>query len=160
MGLIQKGIKRSGSTKPLLRSKKRKGVGGRSNIVPKQKKPKSISNLIKEADRLWSNKVREIQPLKTRYLNCFTCGIKKSNKKLQCGHYITRAIKLLRWHPDNCRVQCVGCNIFKKGNVTEFRVNLIKEIGETRVSFLEENRHHSMKLTRPYLENLIKELST
>lgn len=158
MWLIQKGIKKNGLTKPLFGRLKSKGVGGRSNIVLKKRKKKSISKLIEDADAHLSYKVRELNKDGAE-LPCFTCGALYGKRKLQCGHYITRAIKLLRWHPDNCRPQCVGCNIFKKGNVTEFRINLIKEIGEARVNFLEENRHHSMKLTRPYLENLIKELS-
>lgn len=34
-----------------------------------------------------------------------------------------------RWDEENVRVQCVGCNVFKNGNYTEYSYRLLKEIG-------------------------------
>lgn len=42
-----------------------------------------------------------------------------------------------RWSEDNCRPQCVACNIFNQGNIQMYRIGLIKEIGEQRVSLIE-----------------------
>lgn len=126
----------------------------------KAKKPKvkSISKLMREADRLFSIKVRE-KGAQNDTNHCFTCGNGFLIRHLQCGHYISRAVKCLRWEKNNCRPQCVGCNIFKKGNIIEFRINLVEDIGDVKVEEMESRRKESFKLTRPYLENLIKELS-
>ena len=61
------------------------------------------------------------------YNTCFTCGVRKSIKELQNGHYQSRSFMSTRFDPDNCRPQCVACNIFKRGNLTEFAYRLEEE---------------------------------
>lgn len=124
-------------------------------------KPLSISKLIKEADRLFSLKVRMRGAwLKDgEYWNrCYTSGYEAPVKKLHCGHYLSRYFKAARWHEDNARPQSIMANMWMKGDLVRYRQNLVKEIGEARVLAVEALRDATIKLTREYLTSLIEEL--
>lgn len=153
-------IKRKGN---YLRPKglKRVAVPKRANKRPSKPKQKSISKLIKEADRLFSIFVRSTALGGMEgYNNCFTCGRMSETKKLHCGHYLSRFYKAARWDYDNARPQCMMCNLWKRGDPITFRQNLVKEIGIERVEAVEAKRTTSTKLTREFLEALIISLST
>lgn len=145
----------------ILRAKK--GTGGRRGIVRKRpKKPKipSISKLIKEADRLWSLIVRQNAYPKDKEIKyCYTCNHPSHWKKMHNGHYLSRYYKAARWNEDNCRIQCMMCNLWKRGDPIAFRQNLVEEIGEARVLAVEKLRDAPLKLSREYLEELIKSLT-
>lgn len=68
---------------------------------------------------------------------CISCGSRKHWKEIQNGHYMSRRFYTTRWCEDNCRPQCVACNIFNQGNIQAYRVALIKQIGEQRVNLVE-----------------------
>lgn len=120
----------------------------------------SISKLIKTADTLFSTKVRQMAwPHDKEVKYCFTCNHPNHWKKMHCGHYLSRYYKAARWNYDNARIQCMMCNLWKKGDTVVFRRNLISEIGETRVLTVEALRDAPIKLTREFLEEKIKELS-
>ena len=147
------GIKRKGGK---LRIRGLKRATGHSRRQKGGKIP-SISKLIKEADRLFSLKVRGADVIGAGNA-CFTCGKWYPAKKLQCGHFLSRYYKAARWDFDNARPQCMMCNLWKRGDPIVFRQNLIKEIGIERVEAVEKRRHQSIKLTREYLEELITSL--
>ena len=42
-----------------------------------------------------------------------------------------------RFAEDNCRPQCVACNIFNQGNIQMYRRALVRSIGEQRVDMIE-----------------------
>lgn len=46
---------------------------------------------------------------------------------MQNGHWIPRNNLATRFSEENCRPQCVGCNMFQRGRPDVFAVNLIKE---------------------------------
>lgn len=134
----------------------------KSKGLKTQKKPKSISKLIKEADALFSRQVRMRgawqDPRGVWWNRCFTTGYEAPVSKLHAGHYLSRYYKAARWHRDNCRPQSVMANIWMKGDSVKFRQNLVKEIGEERVLAVEALRDAPIKLSREYLENLIRSL--
>lgn len=146
-----------------------KRKNGLQRLKTARTRKKTKSKLIKDADRLFSLKVRQypfyrsfllVHPEIMDGLNiCYTCGRITEWKKLHCGHYLSRFYKSARWDFDNARPQCMMCNLWKKGDPIIFRQRLIKEIGIERVKAVEAKRHQSTKLTREYLENKIKELS-
>lgn len=150
-----------------VKSLGRKGPGVHPRAKQRLKKPKSITKLIKEADTVFSRKVRTsnkdgtvLTDMEGNEVNqCFTCLGIFLVKRLHCGHYLSRWYKSARWDFDNARPQCMMCNLYKKGDAVRFRQNLIKEIGEARVLAVEAKRNVSTKLTREYLENLIANLS-
>ena len=50
---------------------------------------------------------------------------------------MSRRYMSTRFSEDNCRPQCVACNIFNQGNIQMYRRTLIKQIGEARVDIIE-----------------------
>ena len=132
---------------------------------PRKKKraEKSISQLIGIADKLFSVRVRTpetpMQDMEGNDVNqCYTCLGIFLVKRLHAGHYLSRWYKAARWDKDNARPQCFACNIMRKGDAVKFRQHLVQEIGEKRVKAVEAKRNVHVKLTREYLENLIKTL--
>lgn len=61
-----------------------------------------------------------------------------------------------RWEPDNCRPQCVGCNIFGAGKILDFEDKLVEELGEKRVKELKESRKQVLKLKPAWYEEQIQ----
>ena len=83
------------------------------------------------------------------YCRCISCGKVFPWKEIQCGHYMSRRYMSTRFSEDNCRPQCVACNIFNQGNIQMYRRALIKQIGEQRVDLIEvrartENKNWSL----------------
>jgi len=89
----------------------------------------SISQLKKKADKIFSLYIRK------RDGACFTCG---NSENLQCGHYIPRDCLELRYDEKNCHAQCVGCNVFRKGNYTVYAMNLMRKYGDNILYDLDE----------------------
>lgn len=138
--------------KPMVRKPTRKGRLKRPRTV-------SISKLMQRADALLSSRTRQRGASSDGYNVCYTCGNVRPWKKLHNGHYLSRFYKAARWHEDNCRPQCMMCNLWKRGDPIRFRQNLINEIGEARVLAVEALRNAPIKLSREFLEAKIKELS-
>ena len=40
---------------------------------------------------------------------------------------MSRARYATRWHEDNCRPQCYGCNVMQQGRQYDFAINLNRE---------------------------------
>ena len=97
--------------------------------VKKPKKP-TVSQLKKKADQIVSEYVRRsAADPHTGLATCYTCGVQKPWKEQQCGHYISRGANILRYDQRNLRVQCVGCNVFRKGNYPAYAAALVRECG-------------------------------
>ena len=65
---------------------------------------------------------------------------------MQCGHFVPRQYLATRWSENNCRPQCVGCNVWGRGQLLDFEENLIEEIGKKGVEKLKHSRHQILKL--------------
>lgn len=57
--------------------------------------------------------------------------------RIQNGHYMSRKYLSTRFDENNCRPQCVSCNVFQQGNIQLYRRNLIEEIGNEMVDAVE-----------------------
>lgn len=90
-------------------------------------KQKTSAQLKKELDGLFSKWVRLSHASKAGFVRCYTCGVLKFWKKIQNGHFISRAYLAVRFDPRNCKPQCPGCNIFGHGRLVEFAARLEKE---------------------------------
>jgi hypothetical protein len=114
------------------------------------RKPPSLPKLKAKALSLYSELVK-LRASQNGNLRCYTCDkpLQLNTKECQLGHFLPRGgYPGLTFHPDNSRVQCSGCNVFKHGNITEFRIRLIEEIGIKAVEDLEARRHEQVKLMR------------
>jgi hypothetical protein len=121
----------------------------------------SIIQLKKEADKLYSKKLRADAADKNGMVHCYTCLTIKPIKKMQCGHFVSRLVTALRYHPKNTRPQCIACNMFNQGRLDVFAANLIKEYGEGIIEELQELKKKKLtpKETREMLERVIAECS-
>jgi len=80
--------------------------------------------------------------------------VAKPISEMQNGHYISRSKLATRFDEENCRPQCVGCNIFKKGNYTAYALRLNREDPEL-LERLERKSNKIFKISNEYLENII-----
>lgn len=134
------------ATKPRVALKKR----STGKLGGKKKKLKTQAQLKKQLDSVFSVYIRQKYPAR-----CYTCGVSKRRKDLQCGHFISRQYLMTRWHENNCRPQCVGCNVFGNGKPLDFEENLKKELGEQYVEDMKKTRHQMLKVDRHWYQEQI-----
>lgn len=115
----------------------------------KSKKIDSKKKLTKQLDKVFSLYIRN------RDRKCYTCKRVYPVSELQCGHYVSRSYRSLRYDERNCHAQCVGCNVFRKGNMTVYAINLVNDYG---VDLLREFEQKKLLLgpTTLELKKLIK----
>lgn len=95
-------------------------------IKAKKVKKKTNARLKKELDKIFSQYIRQ-KYAKDGIVKCYTCGSAKTIKEIQNGHFVSRSYLATRFSEDNCRPQCVGCNVFGGGRLPIFGSNLEKE---------------------------------
>ena len=89
---------------------------------------------------------------------CISCGWDEKCQ-MHAGHYRSSgSAPALRFEPLNCHLQCAQCNRHKSGNLTNYRSNLIKKIGLTKVEWL-EGMHPVHPLSIDALKQLYKKYS-
>lgn len=91
----------------------------------------------KKLDEVFSQYIRLKHSDSHGYCKCISCGKIHFWKEIQNGHYMSRRYLSTRYSEDNCRPQCVACNIFNQGNAQMYRRALVKEIGEDKVNLIE-----------------------
>lgn len=131
--------------KSTLATKKR----SKATTAPKKPKSKTQAQLKKQLDTVFSLYIRKVHPAR-----CYTCG--KTDTALQCGHFISRAYLATRFHENNCRPQCVGCNIFGHGKPLDFEERLKQELGEQYVEDMKKLRHQIVKYDRAWYGDKIE----
>jgi hypothetical protein len=110
---------------------------------------KTQAQLKKELDRVFSLYIRAKYPRV-----CYTCGA--TGKTLQNGHFVARNYLATRFEEDNCRPQCVGCNLFGGGKPLDFEEHLIKDLGKKRVEEMKKKRHEITRLSPAWYEERIE----
>lgn len=113
--------------------------------LPKKIKKPTLSQLRRKLDKVFSEFIRQ----RDKGI-CCTCGKQDTWKYMQCGHYISRSSLATRYNEINCHCQCVGCNIFKKGNMPSYTLFLQKKYGYEIIQSLYKK---SLEITKdfPYL---------
>jgi len=122
-----------------------------------KKKKKTRSKLIKELDAIFSRYIRLLYADKKWMVMCYTCWKKEHWKKAQNGHFISRKYLISRRDVENCRVQCVWCNIFKSWNYIEYTRKMIDEKWREFVEHLVKQKKKIYKIKTYELEEMIKE---
>jgi hypothetical protein len=90
---------------------------------------KNISQLEKEADRLFSLLVRQ-KNAEDGYVFCCTCGKLMRWRESHNGHFMSRRHKSTRYHEKNTSPQCTYCNTYDQGKQFEFGIFLDKKHGK------------------------------
>lgn len=129
-------------------------VPKREKLLASQTNPRK--RLILELDRYCSLCVRIEASDKFGIASCFTCGKRYPYKMMDNGHYRSRQFGGTRFDFDNMRPQCQNCNRLLHGNLSRYRENLIREIGEERVDALDLKKNN--KISTVELENLLVEI--
>ena len=139
-----------------------------------QKSVKKALKAQKQHDRKWKVGNRTISEWTKRvqvefnkwvrsrdaHLPCVSCGTTNPRHTgkggaWDCGHYMSRGSHPeLRFTEDNAARQCKKCNSFGSGRHPEFRLELIKRIGQDRVDWL-EGPHEPKQYRREELEELL-----
>lgn len=101
-----------------------------------KEKHKSITWFINDARVVFQKWVR----LRDANDGCISCG-NKTATQYDAGHYFkAETITGLIFHPDNCHKQCSRpCNKDLAGDLINYRIALVKKIGEQRVHWMENN---------------------
>jgi ssDNA-binding Zn-finger/Zn-ribbon topoisomerase 1 len=87
---------------------------------------------------------------------CISCQ-KPLPLKYDAGHfYSVGNYPAIRYNLDNCHAQCIHCNHHRGGNIHEYKIGLIKRIGEDRVEALTEIRNASRKYSVPELKEMLE----
>lgn len=108
---------------------------------------KSIGDLRREAQTAFNQYIR----LRDMHRGCISCGTRNAGQ-YHAGHYRTRAAApQLAYNCLNTWGQCAQCNHFLSGNITAYRIELIKRIGIDRVERLESDQGTSSKDPAYYL---------
>ena len=119
-------------------------------LRPKKKsKAITLPKLTEKAQKVFNAWIRE----RDKYKGCISCG----GKVEQAGHFYSQGHhSALRFNEINTNGQCVRCNHFLSGNLNQYRVNLIKRVGEQAVLLLDSQARKPKKWTRFELEQIIE----
>lgn len=125
----------------------------------KEQRLKKQNKIIKDWNKEKKKRKEELEPLSffinklQKYFNkyvrlrdnkkpCISCNRSNKGVKVNAGHlYNVGDYPEVRFNEINVNLQCEHCNNFKRGNVIEYRKNLIKRIGEENVLELEALLH-------------------
>jgi len=135
-------------------------------------KKTSKQRLTEKLDEVFSQYIRLKYADANGYCRCISCGKVHHWKQIQNGHYMSRRHLATRWSEDNCRPQCVACNIFNQGAAQGFRLGLLKDhsshyrlagkspedawkAAENRVNLIEARAHETTKLSEFELKSMI-----
>lgn len=112
----------------------------------------SVQFLKKRLDNVFSQFIR----LRDKGV-CFTCGIVKSWREQQNGHYISRGFNSLRFDERNCNCQCVSCNVFRHGNMDVYALKLTEKYGADILKELSNEKRKIKQFTAEELKKLINQ---
>ena len=111
----------------------------------------TVAKLKKVADKVFSKWLRKRDKNK-----CFTCGRFAEH----AGHYVSRAFNSLRYDERNVNAQCVGCNIFRYGNMDVYALNLIKKHGKDILIDLAKDKRKIKQFSVKELQDIITKYDT
>lgn len=103
--------------------------------MAKSKKDKSYWE--KKLDEIFSQYIRLKHSDSNGVCRCITCGKPVFWKDIQNGHYMSRVYRSTRFDENNCRPQCMPCNVFLHGNISKFRKSLVEELDGEMVDMIE-----------------------
>ena len=127
-------MKRSGFKKKIGKGLKRSGFK-----VKKRVKSKTTKKYLAKSAKSWKKKAWEkFSELVRRKANgvCFTCLKKGDWKEMHAGHFIHSRLDL---DERNVRCQCPHCNTFLHGNLGNYALHLMEEIGIEGVNQLKKD---------------------
>ena len=119
------------------------------------KKKTTRKNLVKRLDTVFSLYIR-LREADNEMVKCFTCEkVSHYKKNMQCGHFQSRAKYSTRWDPNNCQVQCYGCNVMQQCRQYQFGLNLEQKYGKGTAEKLLIKSQKTVKYSNEDLQEMI-----
>ena len=113
----------------------------------------SLPELKKKVWKVFSSYIRQKYADEYGYDTCYTCGVRKPWKEMQCGHGFGGRNNSILFDEELVRPQCRQCNIFKGGNYDIFHTKLIEENGIEWFKRKVKQKHEIKKFTHQELED-------
>lgn len=113
--------------------------------MKKKTAKRSVSKLKKDLDKIFSQFIRQRGASHDGTTSCYTCGLKRHWKELQCGHFVPRQYLATRYDEINCQPQCYACNMLYNGQPSAFAIRLKREFGDNIIDRLERDRRSIVK---------------
>jgi len=123
------------------------------------KSPKA--KLKKKAWDLFSKYIRLKYADKEGNVQCVTCGVIRHYKdRMQAGHFIDSRNNTVLFDEKLVWPQCVGCNMFKKGNKVNYTLFMMKQgYSAEELTEMVNKKHKTKKISIFDYMELIEELS-
>lgn len=121
-------------------------------VLTKTKKIISLPRLMKKAVKVFNQYIR----LRDANSGCISCH---SQKVDHASHFFSSGkYPSLRFSEDNVSGSCASCNTWMHGNLLEYRMKLLRKIGQQRMDMLESTatRNKFYKWQRFELEEIYK----
>ena len=83
------------------------------------------------------------------YIACYTCGAVHFFVETHAGHFCQGSHDSVYFDERNCHGQCVKCNLFLHGNLTQYTLRMIDEYGEEVVKELLERNKQTVHMKAP-----------
>lgn len=107
----------------------------------------------KRAWKAFSLYIRKKDMNSMGFVNCYTCDKRVFYKEANAGHAIGGRNNAILFNEDLVRVQCVGCNVWGRGQYAVFTRKLIDELGLKKYDELIEHARDTVQLkVADYLE--------
>ena len=136
------------------RAEKAKERKKKQDLRKAKDRAKTRPELAREAQTVFNAYIRE----RDKDLPCISCG-RHHQGQYHAGHYRTVcANPELRFEELNCYKQCAPCNNHKSGDIVNYRINLVKRIGQEAVDWL-EGPHEPKRYTADQLREIKREYS-
>lgn len=130
------------ATKHAKKQRTQKEKKERAKIKTLKATLKTKAKWFKEAQVEFNSFIR----VRDRGEECISCQRPHAGQ-YHAGHYRSvGAHPELRFNEDNCHKQCSACNNHLSGNIVDYRINLVKKIGQDRVDII-EGPHEAKKYT-------------
>lgn len=113
-----------------------------------------------KAWKLFSRYIRRKHSDQDGLARCYTCGVVKPYKELQCGHGIGGRGNYILFKEEVCRPQCYSCNVGKDGNYQRFVPKLVKQYSLFQYEQWEIDSRQVVKRNKQYYVDLIDELQS
>ncbi len=94
----------------------------------------SLSSLIRKADTITSQYIRQKYADSAGIVKCVTCDTKLHWSQSHCAHFMERANKATRWLEENLHPACPSCNVFRKEyHKREYTLYIIDMYGREKI---------------------------
>lgn len=124
----------------------------------KKKKTETVSGLKKKVWADFSKYIRYKYADHAGYCTCVTCGVTKPINEMQAGHFIQGRRPATLFNEFNVHPQCVGCNMFKHGNLIPYYEFMLETYGQDKIDELKSLDRQIKEFTIDELKELHKEI--